>query len=208
MKPRSRLAALLLLLTALVWVAACSQSHGGTNDRRGGAVQIKLSAPTSTGTTAVRGTVGSAVPAGTTTSSEDDGGVLSKLAHVNVTFSDLLARNLDGDLINMTIDLPHTVDLMTLVNGGQITLPTGTLPPGMYDQLVVVIKNVEFVFLDGTSVVLTPPGGGWTRIVPVTPFEVVDGQTITIDLHFRPGQAFGENGGEFEFFPDFDCDRD
>ena len=134
--------------------------------------------------------------------------ILSKLEHVNVTFSSLLARNLDGDLIDLVIDLPRTVDLIGLMNGQQISLPTGTLPPGMYDQLVVVITHVEFVFLDGTKVDLTPPGGGWTKIVSVTPFEVIEGQTITIELRFKPFQAFREFDGEFQFFPDVDCRRE
>ena len=209
MLSRHRLPALLFGLLVLVLIAACSHSSGGSNDRSGN-VRVMLTANTqsiATSTTAAPASLG------TTGSSEDDDGdddgdIQSRLQHVNVTFSSLLARNLDGDLVDLVIDLPKTVDLIELMNGQQVTLPTGTLPAGMYDQLVVVIKNVEFVFLDGTKVELTPPGGGWTKIVPVATFEVIDGQMTTIELQFRPFQAFRELNGEFEFFPDFECRTD
>lgn len=206
MKSHRRLSFLVVAFLAATLLAACGQS-GGHSDSRRGDVQVVLSAATTSTTTAAATTGATGTSTSTFGDGSDwgDGGMLSKLQHVNVTFSSLLARNLDGDLIDLTIDLPQTVDLIGLINGHQITLPSGTLPPGMYDQIVVVITHVEFVFLDGTQVTLTPPGGGWTRIIAVTPFEVVEGQTTTIELRFRPWQAFGEHDGEFEFSPDFDC---
>jgi uncharacterized protein DUF4382 len=207
-----RLPALLVVVTALALVAGCT--HSNDSQSRQGDVRIVLSgaAPATTTTTAA---MTSSTKFGTTYTSDTmsggdwgDGGILSKLTHVNVTFSSFLARNLDGDLIDLTIDLPMTVDLITILNGQQITFPTGTLPPGMYDQLVVVITHVELDFVDGGKFDLTPPGGGWTKIIPVTPFQVVEGQTITIDLEFNPLNAFHEDGGEFEFSPEFECDRD
>jgi hypothetical protein len=206
---RCRLPALFLCLAALVLVTACSHGGGESNARRGD-VRVMLTAdPASTTTTtlaasATPGTIGSTSTSGQFHDGSDTD-IVSKLQNVNVTFSSLLARNLDGDLIDLVIDLPRTVDLIGLMNGKQVTLPMGTLPPGMYDQLVVVITHVEFVFVDGAKVDLTPPGGGWTKIVPVTPFTVVEGQTITIDLRFKPFEAFREMDGEFQFFPDFDC---
>jgi hypothetical protein len=211
-----RLPALLLVLVLLALGAACTHSSGGSNDRSGN-VKVMLTAQSaSTSTTTTSASLASSNPVGTSGSTTvlhedgdgDDSDLLSKLQHVNVTISSLLARNLDGDLIDLAVDLPKTVDLVGLMNGNQVTLPTGTLPAGMYDQIVVVIRSVEFVFLDGTKFQLTPPGGGWTKIVPVTPFEVIDGQTTTIELQFKPFGAFREFGGEFEFFPDFDCRSD
>jgi len=215
MNSHPKLPMLLVALVALGLVSACSQDSGGSNDSQGG-VRVVLTAGTATTATASTGaaSTGSTTTGATGVSSttfgenHDDGDILSKLQHVNVTFSSLLARNLDGDLVDLAIDLPRTVDLMGLMNGQQVTLPTGTLPPGMYDQIVVVITNVEFEFIDGFKVTLTPPGGGWTRIVPVETFEVIEGETTTIQLRFRPWQAFREFDGEFQFFPDFDCERD
>jgi len=203
---------LFFLLVAIAFITACINHHD-ESDSRSGNVQFVLTAgaPAMSASTA-----GSTLPGRTSGLSsaalwQDDDGegddILSKLAKVNVTFSSLMARNLDGELVSLVIDLPQTVDLISVLNGRQVSLPAGTLPPGMYDQIVVVIKRVEFVFVDGTSKVLTPPGGGWTRIIPVQTFEVIDGQTITIELRFNPLHAFEEMNGEFEFSPDFECHR-
>ena len=207
MLTRHRLPAFLFCLVALVLVAACSNSSSGESDARSGNVRVMLTADATT----TNGTAAPLRTTGSTTTFDDDGDdddVLSRLEHVNVTFSALLARNLDGDLVDLVVDLPRTVDLVGLMNGQQIMLPTGTLPPGMYDQIVVVIRSVEFVFLSGGKIELTPPGGGWTKIVPVATFEVIEGQTTTIELRFKPLGAFRELDGKFEFFPDFDCRSD
>lgn len=214
---RYKFPALFLGLVALLLVAACSHGGGGS-DSMSGNVRVNLTAGSASNLTSSAGrSITTSSLAGTTGSipplhgDGDDGGgddVLSMLAHVNVTLSSLIARNLNGELIDFVIDLPRTVDLIGLMNGNQVTLPTGTLPPGMYDQIIVVIRNVEFVFLDGRKVELTPPGGGWTRIVPVTTFEVIEGQTTTIELRFMPSGAFRDDGGRFEFDPDFECHTD
>jgi len=195
---------LLLLAMAIALVTACSSSHGESNARTGNVRVMLTSAPATTATGLA--TTASAVPG--TGSWGDDGGsdMLSRLSQVNVTFATLMARNMDGDLVDLATDLPKTVDLIPIINGQAITLPDGTLPVGTYDQFVVVITHVEFAFTDGSKVDLTPPGGGWTKIIPVQPFEVVAGQTTTIDLRFNPSHAFEDLGGEFHFSPDFDCD--
>ena len=202
---------LFFLLVGIAFITACLNHHS-ESDSRSGNVQFVLTAAAP----AQARTAGSPLSGGTTGLSnavlpQDDDGedddIQSKLANVNVTFSSLMARNLDGELVSLVIDLPQTVDLISVLNGRQVSLPAGTLPPGMYDQIVVVIRKVEFVFVDGTSKVLTPPGGGWTRIIPVETFEVIDGQTITIELRFNPLHAFEELNGEFEFSPDFECHR-
>ena len=125
----------------------------------------------------------------------------------SVTFSAILARTLGGTLAEVTIALPTTVDLLSMVNGKDATLPDGFLPPGTYDQFVVVMKSVELTLIDGTKVTITPPGGGWTAIVNVTqPFTVVAGQTTTVKLKFRRDLSFGCSLGGWEFHPKFECD--
>lgn len=128
---------------------------------------------------------------------------LQRVETANVTLASLLARNVNGELINLGMDLPTTIDLKALANGNQTTLPAGTLPAGDYDQLVVVISQVEVTFINGGAISLTPPGGGWTSIVRVAPFTIVDGQDATIDLQFRMGGAFRDLNGAISFFPDF-----
>ena len=223
MKSSCRIAALLLALAALALFAACSEGNDVLNSGQGN-VRVVLTA-SGTSTAAASTDSGAPLAPGSTGTSgpssvawhdgdDDDGDgdhqgddVLSRLAEANVTFSSLLARNLDGQLIDLAVELPRTVNLLDLMGGGEVTLPTGTLPPGMYDQIVVVITQVEFVFLDGGRITLTPPGGGWTRIVRVTPFEVIEGETVTIELQFRAFEAFRELNGQFQFFPEFSCNR-
>ena len=86
-------------------------------------------------------------------------------ATANVTFTSILARNLDGVLVDVNMDLPATIDVVAMEGerGRQIALPDGDLPAGTYDQIVVVMTNVEGVTRDGTTVSITPPGGGWLR---------------------------------------------
>jgi len=198
----------LLVLLVMALGVACSHDSAGSDSRQGN-VRVKLSAAPVT-MSAATGTTGASTDNfdGDDGDDDDAGSILSRLEHVNVTFASLLARNLDGDLVDMTIALPTTVDLIPVISGHEFSLPIGTLPPGMYDQIVVVITQVEFVFLNGGKIALTPPGGGWTRIVPVAPFEVIDGQTTTIMLRLRTLDAFKELNGDFQFFPDFDCERE
>ena len=80
------------------------------------------------------------------------------LQSANVTFSSVLARNLDGVLVDVAMELPVTLDVMLMDRGKEIVLPDGELPPATYDQIVVVMTHVEVVTHDGTTIAITPPG--------------------------------------------------
>lgn len=122
----------------------------------------------------------------------------------NVTFSSILARNVEGQLIDTGMDLPATVDVVAMDEGGRtVTLPDGTLPVGTYDQIVVVMTAVEGVLRDGTGIAITPPGGGWTAIVPVCPFDVEEGSTAIVGLMLPVRTAFIWGEGRFRFEPRF-----
>ena len=190
------------LLRTLAWgsvglsilaVAAC----GGTGDMAGkGQVSIVLSGS---------GATGAALVAGPTASDRDPG--CPAPAAASVTISSLLARSLDGVLVDVTIDLPVTVDLLALGGGTETTLPAGFLPPGTYDQFVVVMKQLELTLANGTQVAIKPPGGGWTSIVRVSaPFTVEEGQTTAVTLIFRKDLSFACGLGKWDFTPRFDCE--
>lgn len=195
---RRPLGAPLLLLLLFPLIASCSMVSPDD-----GNVRVVLSA-----------TAGGASLSTSQDDDDDDDGdddddrkgenFLARLESANVTFASMLARNLDGELIDLDIDLPHTVDLVALGAGQEVTFPAGTLPEGDYDQLVVVMTELEATFKDGGGIALTPPGGGWTAIVRVTPFSVVDGETVTLDLNLRLGKAFRRLDGAFRFFPEFE----
>jgi len=181
---------------ATVLAAGCSNSDS-LSGKSNGNVRFVMGGP------AVQA---AAVAGATPEILSDDSG--RSIASASISLSSILARNLDGELINVAMDLPVTVDLIALINGGTVDLPIGSLPVGSYDQLVIVIRSLHVELSDGTQIDVTPPGGGWTAIVAVDAFDVVDGQMTTVNLHFRAGRAFRWLNGELEFNPEFDCDVD
>jgi hypothetical protein len=120
----------------------------------------------------------------------------------NVTFASVFARNFNGELIDTDMDLPTTVDIIAMEEVGRtVTLPDGSLPEGMYDQIVVVMTDVQGVLHDGTTITITPPGGGWTAQVNVCPFDVEEGGTAVVGLMLPVRSAFAWRNGRFRFEP-------
>jgi len=185
------------LAAAALVLGGCSSSDNMTGNGNGGRVQLVLSAGSSTAASP-----GGVSPATLT----DDTG--RHIQSAGITLSSVLARNLSGELVAVVIDLPVTVDLIALSQGGTVDLPIGALPPGTYDQIVVVIRSLNVTLSDGTHIDVTPPGGGWTVIVPTQPFDVADGTMTTVHLSFRTGGAFEWVDGHLEFHPGFDCHVD
>jgi hypothetical protein len=161
-----------------------------------GRVRMVMGGPTSAAVT------GAALP---TTLSDDTGRTLET---AEITITGIVARNLDGQLVDVSMDLPATVDLVALIQGRTFELPAGSLPVGSYDQLVVVIGALHITLSDGTAIDVDPPGGGWTAIVRTDAFDVVEGEVTTVNLHFRAERAFNWIEGHLEFDPEFDCDHD
>jgi uncharacterized protein DUF4382 len=193
-----RLGALIALGAAAILSAGCSGTNDVTAGKGEGQVKVVLSGAASTATATTRTDAGSMML-------ENDG---PQLQAVQVTLSSILARNLDGQLVDVTIDLPATIDLLAVAQGQTYELPMGALPAGSYDQIVVVIRTLSVTLADGTKIDVTPPGGGWTAIVPTDPFDVVEGQVTTVNLHFRPAGALRWVEDHFEFHPSFDCNVD
>ncbi len=196
MKPIKSQVALAGLAMSVGILAACSNGSDSVMQGGTGAVQFVMSASAAAPAT---------LAATSTTVVPND----QQLQAAHVTFASILARNLDGQLIDVTIELPVTVDLLGLVSGGSFTLPAGFLPPGTYDQLVIVMTKVELALASGTVVTIDPPGGGWTAVIPVTEsFTVVEGQTTTVSIRFRPDRSFQWLDGEWNFHPNFECNGD
>jgi len=198
-KKISRTSFLVLAVAVLLLTAACSSGSGdGVLNSDQGQVRFVLA--------------GEAAPLAPAIRSDDDddhGGDNDHrmLQAANVTFTSILARNLEGQLIDVSIELPATVDLLAMRENGQpVELPIGVLPPGTYDQLVVVMSQVELILMDGTSIAITPPGGGWTAIIPVCPFEVMEGATVTVQMRFKHRRSFDHDGLDWRFRPEFECE--
>jgi hypothetical protein len=179
------------LATAAILTSSCSNSGSNGN---GGKVRMILG-----GGSTQAATLG---PTQATTLSDGSGRTIDS---ASISLSSILARNLDGQLIDVSMALPVTLDIIQLIQGRTVELPIGTLPVGSYDQLVIVIRSLHVGLSDGTLIDVTPPGGGWTAIVRTDPFEVVDGSVTTVHLHFRSDRAFQWINNHLEFDPEFDC---
>jgi hypothetical protein len=125
----------------------------------------------------------------------------------NVTFSAIHARNFDGQLVDAGMDLPATIDVVTMEDGRTVTLPDGDLPPGTYDQVVVVMTAFQGVTYDGTTITIDPPGGGWTAIIPICPFDVVEGETAVVGLEISLTRSLSWRDNRYHFKPVFQCDQ-
>jgi len=141
----------------------------------------------------------------------DDGCACDRLKAANVTFSSVLARNIDGEFIDTSMNLPRTLNMLGFNDQGRIELPIGFLPPGIYDLILVNITKVEFVLLNDLKISIEPPLGGWVSRIEVLPrpFEVIEGETTTVLLRFFPHRMFKVKKGKFEFKIEdgFDFDR-
>ena len=195
--------AMALVVGLVLVVAGCSSSDSilGVNEGR---VQFVLS---SSSGTVLAGAQGSVIGPSLHPDEDDEDG-RRFLQSANVTFSSILARNLDGVFENVMMDLPVMVDILSMDGGREVMLPDGTLPPATYDQVVVVMTQVEVVTHDGTAITITPPGGGWTVIVPICPFVVEEGGTTTVGLTFMLEKAFRRHDRRFHFQPRFVCEQD
>ena len=172
-----RMLAPIAIVVLLVTFAACSDSGNGTLSTAGkGQVQIVMS---STGGSTAAAAARSS-PNRKSVTDGASGASVRSMSHdgcdqpdqafqaANVTFSSIQARTLDGTFTGVTIDLPSAVDMLSLLNGKDATLPIGLLPPGTYDQIVVVMTKVEVTPASGTQTAITPPRHDpQTRIIRV-----------------------------------------
>lgn len=203
-----------LAVLAVLALVAAGCGGGGSSAVLGsgqGQVQIRLAGDATSATlgdTGAPSTAAGAAGVEGTLALDAGDGTHRQLQSAAVTFSSILARNLDGQLVPVTIDLPVTVDVLALDFATGVELPIGFLPPGDYDQMVVVMTAVDLVLDDGTAVSITPPGGGWTSIVPTTPFTVEEGATTAVQLRFRKARAFRLLDGSIEFHPEFEMEHD
>jgi hypothetical protein len=195
MQSKKRIASLVTLLSMATLLVATGCNGDGLFGSNQGRLQVTLSADAA----------GSAAPAldGSAGESSDGGRLSSWFQSASVTLSSVLVRNLHGQLINVDVALPVTVDVVKIEGGKQVVLPAGTLPVGSYDQVVLVITAVEGTTRNGTVITIEPPGGGWTAVVPICQLDVAEGATETVDLTLNVRNSFLQVGSHWDFQPRF-----
>jgi hypothetical protein len=97
---------------------------------------------------------------------------------------------------------------VTLEERKGIELPEGNLPPGDYDQAVIVMTEFEGVTRNGYTITIDPPGGGWTAIVHKCEFTVEEGNETTVGLKFVINRSFWWHKNKYHFRPFFVCVSD
>jgi len=172
-------------------VAGCSSDNESSGPK--GSLAVAMGATRASSTSGVRA---AAVTA-------DQGDALSHVRGAVITIAGLEARMADGTWVPVETGLPVDVDLIALMDAGNVaTLPADLLPASSYDALQVRITKVLLTLLDGTNVALAP-GNGWTVLVPVS-FSVVAGQATTVKVTIHGPSSFKFFEGDFSFDPDFD----
>jgi hypothetical protein len=201
----------LLALAAGLLLTACG---GGPTDLSSGNVRFVMSAASDVApAVTLQGAVvdGGSAPALSGKKDHDDhhdrDPRLPRFETANVTLSSLLARNYDGVLVDVAMELPTTVDIMRMDRGSEVTLPDGDLPAGSYDQIVIVMTAFQGVTEDGTTITIEPPGGGWTAVIPVCPFDVGEDDTAVVGLKLAVRRSFSWKDGRVQFRPTFECEE-
>jgi hypothetical protein len=193
---------LLLPLAALFAIAGCGDGFLSSNNGR---LRVVMSADGAGSAPSLAADAGSASGSEAQPGDDDDDGerLSRSFTAATLTLSSVLVRNLDGQLVDVDFDLPVTVDVVKLEGGKQVVLPSGILPEGTYDQVVIVITAVQGTTLNGTTVTIEPPGGGWTAVVPICPLEVAAGATETVDIALNAKSSFLRIGSHWDFHPRF-----
>jgi hypothetical protein len=202
---------MVLALGLALVVTGCGESNSliGSDDDNGGKVRFVLSSGTDASVEAsVSAPLDQAEGPAATDGDRDDKHRNEYFESANVTFASVLARNLAGVLVNVEMELPATVDVVSLEDGREIALPDGNLAPGSYDQVVIVMTQFEGVTRNGTTITITPPGGGWTAIVHRCEFTVDEGGETTVNLKFVINRSFSWHEGRYHFKPLFVCASD
>ena len=128
MRLNAKLFAVLAVLAMAVLGLACNSSNDPTHSGMG---QVRFTMSSASAPAGTMGTTDGLLAVGGgngTLSPSNDDGDRPRLKSANVTISSLMARTLEGQLVPVTVDLPTTVDLLSVVNGREITLPVGFLP--------------------------------------------------------------------------------
>ena len=189
-------------------VTGCGESNSlvGSDEDNGGKVRFVLTSGTDVSVEAsVSASLGQADGPAATDGDRDDKHHHAFFDSARVTFSSVLARNLDGVLVDVEMELPVTVDVMSLEDKKGIALPDGNLKPGSYDQAVIVMTQFEGVTRNGTTITITPPGGGWTAIVHRCEVTVEEGAETTVSLKFVINRSFSWHDDRYHFKPLFVC---
>jgi hypothetical protein len=87
-----------------------------------------------------------------------------------------------------------TIDLLSLTNGGFVTLGSDQVPAGTYDQVRLVLGNGSTIVVGGTESPLTVPSGMQSGIKVKGTFTVPAGGSVDVGLDFDAAHSIHRTG--------------
>jgi hypothetical protein len=99
--------------------------------------------------------------------------------------------------------VPHTYDLLQLVNGASVVLGDTFLTPGHYTQIRLLIGDSSNVVVNGTPYPLNIPSGMQTGIKLNHEFDIEAGNLYELMLDFDAGRSIHvtHGGGQYTLNP-------
>jgi hypothetical protein len=87
-----------------------------------------------------------------------------------------------------------TIDLLSLTNGGFVTLGSDLVPAGTYDQLRLVLGSGSTIVVGGVESPLTVPSGQQSGIKVKGTFTVPAGGSVEVGLDFDAAHSIHQTG--------------
>jgi hypothetical protein len=100
----------------------------------------------------------------------------------------------DGGWLTVRPAADTTIDLLSLTNGGFVTLGSDQVPAGTYDQVRLVLGSGSTIVVDGVTSPLTVPSGQQSGIKVKGTFIVPAGGTIDVGLDFDAAHSIHQTG--------------
>jgi hypothetical protein len=112
---------------------------------------------------------------------------LSGLQSVNVAFTGVEVKPMNGNPIQLAFPSERTIDLLTLQHGTTATLLNGeTIPAGQYEwvRLILDLANSNAIDMQGAQHSLTIPSGAETGLKLIRGFTMPVGGTADFTIDF------------------------
>jgi len=100
----------------------------------------------------------------------------------------------DGGWITVRAAADTTIDLLSLTNGGFVTLGSELVPAGTYDQLRLVLGSGSTIVVDGVESPLKVPSGEQSGIKVKGRFTVPAGGSVDVGLDFDAAHSIHQTG--------------
>lgn len=117
---------------------------------------------------------------------EEEGKTVEKLI-LHVVATDIVDNSTDEVIYLLTEDV--TVDILQYTAENPLTLSDTIVPAGNYSQLRFVLAADNVIVIDGVDYPIRIPSGEQSGLKINGPFDLAEGQVLTIDLDLLPAES-------------------